>query len=200
MGLNLEYPPGATPLDPDDAVGLIPSHITTQGQLNEWEFQNVSEGAAWALSRKRSNLLTAEFARELHRRMFAKTWKWAGSIRKKETSPGIDPAHIPVELKKLFDDVAFQIREKSMPLDEIAARFHHRLTQIHPFSNGNGRHARLMTDLLLRENGVKPFDWGNADLVPPGDVRDRYIGALRAADGREYSMLFRFVRSGGGNT
>jgi fido (protein-threonine AMPylation protein) len=68
MGLNLEYPPGATPLDPDDAAGLIPSHITTQGQLNEWEFQNVAEGAAWALSRRRSDLLTAEFTRELHRR------------------------------------------------------------------------------------------------------------------------------------
>ena len=85
-----------------------------------------------------------------------------------------------------------------MPLDEIAARFHHRLTQIHPFRNGNGRHARLMTDLLLRENGVEPFDWGNADLVAPGDVRDRYISALRAADARDPSLLFRFVRSGGG--
>ncbi len=73
MGLNLEYPPGATPLDPDDAAGLIPSHITTQGQLNEWEFQNVAEGRAWALSRKRKNLLTTQFAQELHRRMFRKT-------------------------------------------------------------------------------------------------------------------------------
>lgn len=198
MGLKLDYPPGTTPLDPDDAAGLIPSHITTQGQLNEWEFQNVAEGTAWALSRKRRNLLTADFTRELHRRMFGNTWKWAGSIRKKETNPGIDPARIPVELKKLFDDIAYQIREKSMPLDEIAARFHHRLTQIHPFRNGNGRHARLMTDLLLRENGVEPFDWGNADLVPPGEVRDRYISALRAADGRDHSLLFKFVRSGGG--
>lgn len=198
MGLNLDYPPGATPLDPDDAAGLIPSHITTQGQLNEWEFQNVAEGTAWALSQKRRNLLTADFARELHRRMFGKTWKWAGSIRTKETNPGIDPATIQVELKKLFDDVGYQIKEKSMPLDEIAARFHHRLTQIHPFRNGNGRHARLMTDLLLRKNGAEPFDWGNADLVPPGEVRDRYINALRAADARDPSLLFKFVRSGGG--
>jgi Fic-DOC domain mobile mystery protein B len=198
MGLKLEYPPGATPLDPDEAAGLIPSHITTQGQLNEWEFQNVAEGTAWALSRKRRNLLTASFARELHRRMFGKTWKWAGSLRKKKTNPGIDPATIQVELKKLFDDVAYQIKEKSMPLDEIAARFHHRLTQVHPFRNGNGRHARLMTDLLLRENGAEPFDWGNADLVPPGEVRDRYIRALRAADARGHSLLFEVVRSGGG--
>lgn len=83
-----------------------------------------------------------------------------------------------------------------MPLDEIAARFHHRLTQIHPFPNGNGRHARLMTDVLLKVNGAEPFDWGNSDLVAPGAVRDRYIDALRAADGRDCVPLLRFVRSG----
>lgn len=196
MGLKFEYPPGATPLDPDDAARLIPAHIATQGQLNEWEFQNVAEGRGWALSRKRKDVLTADFARELHRRMFGKTWKWAGAFRKKETNPGIDPASIPVELKKLSDDVAYQIKQKSMPLDEIAARFHHRLTQIHPFPNGNGRHARLMTDILLQMNGVEPFDWGNNDLVAPGEVRDRYIGALRSADGRDHIPLLKFVRSG----
>lgn len=196
MVVKFVYPPGATPLDPDDAAGLIPSHIATQGQLNEWEFQNVAEGRAWALSRKRKELLTADFARELHRRMFGKTWKWAGNFRKKETNPGIDPKNISVELKKLFDDVAYQIEQNSMPLDEIGARFHHRLTQIHPFPNGNGRHARLMTDILLKLNGTEPFDWGKSDLVAAGEVRDRYIAALRAADSRDHSLLQEFVRSG----
>ena len=197
MAVKFEYPPGATPLDPDDAAGLIPSHIATQGQLNEWEFQNVTEGRTWAFSRKRSNLLTTRFAQELHRRMFAKTWKWAGTLRRKETVPGIDPGNIAIELKKLFDDIAYQLQHKPMPLDEIAARFHHRLTYIHPFPNGNGRHARLMTDILLKANGAEPFDWGNGDLVAPDDARKRYIAALRAADGRDPSLLFNFVRSGG---
>jgi len=196
MAVKFEYPPGATPLDPDDAAGLIPLHIATQGQLNEWEFQNVAEGRAWVLGGKRKALLTADFARELHRRMFGKTWKWAGEFRRKETNLGIDPMNIAVELKTLLDDVAYQIKQKSMPLDEIAARFHHRLTQIHPFPNGNGRHARLMTDLLLKQNGAEPFDWGNSDLVAPGEVRDHYIAALRAADARDHSPLQTFVRSG----
>lgn len=200
MAVRFDYPPGATPLDPDDAAGLIPSHIATQGQLNAWEFQNVAEGRAWALARKRKELLTADFARELHRRMFGKTWKWAGDFRTKETNPGIDPAKIPVELKKLFDDVAYQVNQKSMPLDAIAARFHHRLTQIHPFPNGNGRHARLMTDILLKVNGAEPFDWGNTDLVAPSDVRNRYIAALRAADARDHAPLQEFARSGRGST
>lgn len=196
MAVKFEYPPGATPLDPDDAAGLIPSHITTQGQLNEWEFQNVAEARTWAFSGRRKQFLTARFAQNLHRRMFGKTWKWAGGLRKKETLPGIDPKNIAVELRKLLDDVAYQLQHKSMPLDEIAARFHHRLTFIHPFPNGNGRHARLMTDILLKMNGAEPFDWGNSDLVAPDDMRNRYIAALRAADGREHSLLFEFVRSG----
>ena len=196
MGLKPEYPPGAKPLDPDDAARLIPSHIVTQGQLNEWEFENVADGRTWAFSRKRRNALTAEFARELHRRMFRRTWKWAGAFRTTETNPGIDPASIAVELRKLFDDVSYQTEKKSLPLDEIAARFHHRLTQIHPFPNGNGRHARLMTDILLKENRGEPFDWGNTDLVAASEVRDRYISALRAADARDPTQLFKFVRSG----
>ncbi|OGA45885.1 MAG: mobile mystery protein B [Betaproteobacteria bacterium RIFCSPLOWO2_12_FULL_62_58] len=148
------------------------------------------------MSRKRKDVLTPRFARELHRRMFGKTWKWAGMFRTKETNPGIDPANIPVELKKLFDDVSYQLKQKSMPLDEIAARFHHRLTQIHPFPNGNGRHARLMTDILLKQSGAEAFDWGNTDFVAPGEVRDRYIAALRTADARDPAQLLKFVRSG----
>ena len=196
MAVKFDYPPGATPLDPDDAAGLIPSHITTQGQLNEWEFQNVAEGRAWAFSGRRRQFLTARFAEELHRRMFGRTWKWAGTLRKKETLPGIDPRNISVELRKLFEDVAYQLQHESMPLDEIAARYHHRLTLIRPFPNGNGRHARLMTDILLKMNGGEPFDWGNSDLVAPDDTRGRYLAALRAADGRDHSLLFAFVRSG----
>ena len=196
MAVKFNYPPGATPLDPDGAAGLIPSHIATQGQLNEWEFQNVAEGRFWAFSRMRKQILTVRFAQELHRRMFSKTWRWAGILRRKETLPGINPRDIAVELKKLFDDVSYQLQHQSMPLDEIAAKFHHRLTQIHPFPNGNGRHARLMTDLLLKQNGAEPFDWGNSDLVAPGEVRDHYIAALRAADARDHSPLQTFVRSG----
>lgn len=197
MAVKFEYPPGATPLDPDDAAGLIPSHITTQGQLNEWEFQNVAQGRAWAFSRKRRNILTMRFAQDLHRRIFGKTWKWAGTLRRKETVPGIDPRNIAVELRKLFDDVTYQLQHKSMPLDEIAARFHHRLTYIHPFPNGNGRHARLMADILLTMYGAEAFDWGNSDLIASDDTRKRYIAALQAADGRDHLPLFKFVRSGG---
>lgn len=196
--MKFNYPPGATPLDPDEAAGLLPAHITTQGQLNEWELANIVEGERWAYSRKRSDLLSIQFVKRLHKQMFGNTWRWAGIFRGTEKNIGVDPAQITTELKKLFDDVAYQIEHKIYPLDEIATRFHHRLTWIHPFPNGNGRHARLMTDLLLKQNGAEPFNWGNSDLIVAGEIRDRYIAALRAADGRDYALLFKFVRSGNG--
>jgi fido (protein-threonine AMPylation protein) len=66
---------------------------------------------------------------------------------------------------------------------------------IHPFPNGNGRHARLMTDVLLRRNGVSAFSWGGANLEAAGDARERYLAALRAADAGDFKPLLEFVRS-----
>jgi len=193
--VKFDYPPGATPLDPDEAAGLIPAHITTQGQLNEWELANILEGERWAFSRRRKDLLSMRFVRLLHRRMYASTWRWAGTFRSTEKNIGMDPAKIAPELKKLCDDAAYQIERSSYPLDEIAARFHHRLTWIHPFPNGNGRFSRTMADLLLVQNGAERFTWGAGDLVVESEVRKRYIHALQAADRRDYAPLLRFVRA-----
>lgn len=195
MGLKFEYPEGATPLDPDDAAELIPSHITTHGQLNAWELRNVVEGEQWVFGRTRKDFLSIDFMQTLHRRMFGDTWKWAGRIRKKESMPGIAPENIEIELKKLCLDVASQLEHRSSPLDEIAARFHHRLVWIHPFPNGNGRFSRTMTDLLLVQNGGKRFTWGADDLIADGVARERYISALRAADAKDHTPLLEFVRS-----
>jgi Fic-DOC domain mobile mystery protein B len=198
VGLKFEYATGATPLDPDEAAGLIPSHITTQQQLNEWELANILEGERWAIGRKRKDLLSIQFVRTLHKRMFGNTWRWAGIFRGTGKNIGVAPANIQPELMKLCEDVIAQLEHKSYTIDEIAARFHHRLVSIHPFANGNGRHARLMTDLLLVQNGAQRFTWGKDDLVAEGTVRKRYIQALQAADRRDYGPLLKFVRSGKG--
>jgi len=193
MGVAVSHTQGATPLDPDEARALIPKHISTQGQLNEWEHQNILEGQEWAFSRRRKNLLSTNFMRVLHKRMFGNTWEWAGTLRRTEKNIGVSPDSIAVQLKELCDDVEFQLKHKSYTLHEIAAQFHHRLVYIHPFANGNGRFARLMTDLLLVENGEQPFAWGEGDLIAAGEVRDRYIAALRAADARDYRPLVKFL-------
>jgi len=188
---------GATPLDPDASAGLVPGHIATREQLDEWEAENIVAGERWAAgAARRREILDDAFARELHRRMFDRSWKWAGKFRTSEKNIGVAPERIAVELRELLENTKTQLSSKAAPLDEIAARFHHRLVSIHPFPNGNGRHARLMTDLLLAANGAEPFSWGRGDLVHPGEARDRYLAALRAADAHDLGPLLAFVRSG----
>ncbi len=191
--MNATDPGGATPLDPDEAGGLIPSHIATQAELNEWEHENIVEGERWAFARRRKDLLTDGFLKRLHGKMFGATWKWAGQWRTTEKNIGIAPERVPEAVRELLLDVATQLEAHSYPTREIAARLHHRLVNVHPFPNGNGRIARTFADLLLVSRGEQRFRWGAGDLVAPGEVRERYIAALQAADARDYGPLFEFL-------
>ncbi len=194
--MKFEYATGATPLDPDEIAGLIPSHISTQGELNEWEAQNILNAEKWLFeSTLNKNILTLDFTKLLHKKMFGDTWKWAGKFRTTERNIGVTPFNISSDLNNLLEDIRYQITYNSFPFDEIAYRFHHRLVAIHPFPNGNGRHSRLMTDLLLIQAGKSRFTWGNKRLEAEGPVRNKYIEALREADKHSYSALATFVRA-----
>lgn len=190
----LEQDDASTPLTPDERAELILSYITQRRELNEAEQANIVEAELWALTRKR-DVLSERFLRQLHKRMFGKVWKWAGKIRQSERNIGVEPWRINTELAQLLSDTTFWIENGTYALDEIAARFHHRLVWIHPFANGNGRHARLATDLLLIANGGERFTWGSVNLVDPTATRRAYVDALRAADQHEMDLLLGFVRS-----
>jgi Fic-DOC domain mobile mystery protein B len=192
----LEYPIGATPLDPDESQGLIPEHISTQQQLNEWELMNILEAQEKALRTipPHTDLLNLHYLQHLHKQMFSRTWQWAGTLRKSNKNIGIDWPQIAINIRVLLDDVQYQITNNTYSHDEIAARFHHRLVAIHLFPNGNGRHARLIADVLLQSLGKEKFSWGNADLANVTDVRKNYIQALRDADQHDYKALLQFVR------
>lgn len=191
----VDQPAGTTPLDPDEAEGLLPSHVTTQGALNEWEQANILEAERWAFARRRSAVLSMDLLLELHRRMFGITWNWAGTIRRTEKNIGVTPQDIRPELHKLFGDTRYWIEHQTYPPEELAVRFHHRLVQVHPFPNGNGRHARLLADVLLFNLDRARFSWGSADLDHQGEARDRYLAALRAADRSDIKPLLEFVTS-----
>lgn len=169
MALNLDYPDGATPLTAEELEGLIPAHIATRSELNAWEARNMLKAEQWQLGRRRGDILTPAFVCRLHQRMFDETWRWAGTFRKTEKNIGVDRMHIAARTLDLCEDVKAQLAHKSLPLDEIAARLHHRLVSIHSFTNGNGRHARLMTDLLLTQNGATRFTWGEDALIAEGE-------------------------------
>ena len=190
------YPEDATPLDPNDIEGLIPTHITTRSELDRWEQDNINEALTWIEGRKPKDVLSESFMKLLHRKMFCNVWKWAGQFRRTEKNIGAPWYRIPIDLKQLCYDVGYWMENRTFSEDEIGTRFHHRLVSIHPFPNGNGRHARLIADILLENVLGKPtFTWGNANLIYAGDDRKRYIEALIAADRGEYKDLLKFVRS-----
>ena len=189
-----DLPAGATPIDPDEAEGLIPEHVATRGELDELEEANIQEGLEWALRSSRE-VLSEEFLYELHRRMFDAIWTWAGKVRLTDKNIGVDKNIVRTEVRKLIEDAHYWRENTVYEPDELAVRFHHRLVSIHPFPNGNGRHARLMADLLARELGESAFSWGGVSLTNTSDLRTEYIGALRAADGGNVDPLLKFARS-----
>lgn len=193
-----QEPNDATPLAPEERAGLLQAWITNRQDLNEAEEANIIDGAAWARRRrgqKPADLLTEDFAKTLHKQMLGDVWNWAGTYRQTERNIGIDAFRIPAEMAVLLDDVRFWVGHETYPPDEIAVRLHHRLVAIHPFPNGNGRHARLMADLLIERLGGEPFSWGGGSLADVGTLRARYVTALQAADNHDIGPLLEFARS-----
>jgi len=193
--MEMDDPDGATPLDPDEMEGLKFPHIQTRSELDELEQKNIQEGYNWlSRQRKYKDLLTEGFIKALHEKLLGSVWSWAGNFRRSEKNIGIDPLYISVELQTLLDDAKYWVEHGTHGREEFAARFHHRLVKIHAFSNGNGRHARIMTDVILEKIlGVAPINWGSGSLNKNGEHREKYIQALRAADKNNYQPLIKFV-------
>lgn len=190
---------GKTPLDEDESEGLIPAHITKRAELNEWEAENIRAAMVWAGART-PDMLDEKALRTLHKKMFERTWRWAGKYRTSNTSIG---PYAWQEVPRLVQDLLantkaqYKATEHSPnEVDAVAARFHHQLVLIHPWPNGNGRHAREATDLLLRRWGRPAFSWGAAAArLGYDEVRGQYLRALRAGDGGNFELLMQFVRS-----
>jgi Fic-DOC domain mobile mystery protein B len=198
MGLDVDYGDGQTPLDEDEKEGLLIPTIATREELDEFEQQNIEQAILWTLRRsfKPEGILTEDFIRSVHKRMYGNVWAWAGEFRKTNKNIGVDKWQIPTELRHLLNDATYWIENKTYPPDEIAIRFKHRIVAIHCFSNGNGRHSRLMADILAENVFKQPvFTWGAANLVKGGDARAVYLTAIRAADAGNIVPLMTFARS-----
>lgn len=184
----------ATALNDEEKEGLLLSYVTLRSELNEAEHSNILEAQEWSYARKR-NVLDEKFLNNLHRRMFGNVWAWAGAYRRTGKNIGVDAYRIPTELRQLLDDCRYWIEHNTYGADEMATRFHHKLVWIDAYSNGNGRHARLATDLLLNLMSKQPFSWGRTSLTNSGETRKRYIEALQSADRHDFSLLLEFVKS-----
>jgi len=198
MGLDLGYINGQTPLDEDEKDGLLISTIATRAELDEFEQQNIEEAIQWVLSRslKVNTILTERFIRNLHKRMYGNVWAWAGDFRKTNKNLGIDKWQISTALNALINDTLYWVEHNTFTPDEIAIRFKHRIVSIHCFPNGNGRHSRLMADVIIDKIfKLTVFSWGAGNLVKQSDTRTNYLKAVREADKNNYVPLLSFARS-----
>jgi Fic-DOC domain mobile mystery protein B len=198
--LNQKYSDGNTPIRPEEAEQLIP-RISTMGELYEYEALNILRAREWAFdsrTMKSTDPLEEPYVRELHHGMFDNVWKWAGTYRQTERNIGCDPKEIVQRIPQLLANTRYWLENKAFSTDEAMLRFHHQLTRIHPFANGNGRHARMIADVVAVKYGRAEFTWGaGKDLVTQGDSRTRYLAALRTLDANENDVksLLEFARS-----
>ena len=193
-------PSGATPLEDEDLQGLIPFYVASRSDLNQVEFENIARALPWAYHRAISGghreILNFSFMLEIHKRMFSDVWRWAGTLRQRDTNIGVDPSEITHDCQAALDDAIFWHENNIHSLDERAARIHGRLVAAHPFRNGNGRSTRLIADLYLVASGSSIFTWGHSSLDSDGEIRGRYIDTLvRAIDTNTYDGLVQFARS-----
>lgn len=198
MGLDANFQYGQTPLDEEEIQGLLLPTIATHGELDEFEQQNIEQAVLWTMGRafKSKVVFSEDFVRMIHKRMFKNVWAWAGEFRKTNKNIGVDYWQIPVELRSLLEDVKYWYEHHAFSPDEIAIRFKHRIVCIHCFANGNGRHSRLIADIIVEKIYNEPvFTWGSAKLLKKGEARLLYLQALKEADKGDYSLLLAFARS-----
>jgi Fic-DOC domain mobile mystery protein B len=203
MALIGAHAPGATPLRPEDVERLRPElrWVKTLEQLNPLEAANIAECEKWAQTSRLFTLpefLATTRMERVHREMFDEVWLWAGEIRTHELENAFaSPAHrVRTDLEVLWGDARYWLEQQSFAPDELAVRLHHRLVKVHPFANGNGRHARLVVDFLLeRHFGLERLRWGGMSLGEEGFGRATYISALQRADQNDYQPLLEFCRA-----
>ena len=198
MGLNLKYEEGQTPLNEEKKRGLKIKTITLQKELDEFEQLNIEKAVEWTIHAnfKLDKLFTEKFIKDLHKKMYGDVWKWAGEFRKTEKNIGVKWTLIGIELKSLVDDTKYWIENKTYSPEEIAIRFKHRIVQIHCFPNGNGRHSRMMADIIMESIfGKEIFTWHQSNMVKADEVRITYIETLREADNGNIKPLIEFALS-----
>jgi len=197
MGINLTYTDGQTPLDEDEIEGLKIKSITTQRELNEFEQLNIEKAVEWTIhsNLKPKRILSEKFIKELHKKMYNDVWKWAGEFRKSDKNIGINWLQISVELKNLINDTLYWIENSSYSSAEISIRFKHRIVAIHCFPNGNGRHSRMMADIIMEFIfGRELFSWHKSNMVKADETRKKYIESLKEADNGNINPLLKFAQ------
>jgi Fic-DOC domain mobile mystery protein B len=190
-------PEGATA--GEDLSGLLLPHLLDRPSRDVVETELIDRAYQKYIFRarpkqKETTWLRPEFIRQVHRDMFGELWDWAGKYRTVNLNLGVDWHQIQEHVARLCGDFTYWDSEQSkMPVFEIAARLQSHLTRIHPFKNGNGRHARLITDIFFHSRKMKLPRWPQIQRLSQGDrLRKDYVAAMKKADQEDYSGLIAF--------
>jgi len=97
----------------------------------------------------------------------------------------------PTKVSKLLDELVDFINLNPLNLSPVilATVLHHQFVWIHPFTDGNGRTARLLMNLILQKAGFPPC------IILMND-RHKYYKALNAANNGNYQKLTTLVLQG----
>lgn len=177
----------SAPLERGDIEGLIPTFVATWADVDVAEHANIEAAAQWAFGRRRvatpANLLTAEFADRVHRRMFGGVWRWAGDHRTTTHEHGVKPGSIAAAMMTSLAVARKRDADGAGSPEGRALQLHDALLAVRAYPGGNRRHARFMADLYLHLLGEPRLDWHRvrsvnltADETPSGGLR-----ALEAA-------------------
>lgn len=187
--------PGETPID--DISGLKIKGVRTRKELNLVEAENIRKAVVMYLAKKpsrRSAPFDFSWSLKLHKVMFGDVWQWAGKTRTSDKNMGAPWEQVPALLYALLDDLAYWDKQATMDILEQAVLLHHRAVAIHPFENGNGRWARLLSNIWLKRQGRPVTEWPEVAVGQSSPVRDEYLNALRQADHGNYGPLLELHR------
>jgi Fic-DOC domain mobile mystery protein B len=171
--------------------------VRTQEALNRAEEENILRARRWATRSRlvRGHLLSDSTLRRIHKEMFGGVWSWAGVYRRSDKTLGVAWNQVPILVRQVCENFALSVSNEAEDRDRLCVEFHYQIVNIHPFVNGNGRHARFCSDRLVENLGGRPFPWGRGDLLGKGSARQSYLSALRTADSGDLDPLIRFARS-----
>lgn len=182
---------GETPIDPSD---IRDRTITTRAQLNQAEAENILKATVKYLSArpsKRQAPFVFGWLCKLHEEMFGDVFLSAGRPRKRNLNLGVPWEHVPNKMMELTQDLTGWREYQVYDLLEQAVRLHYHAVHIHPFCNGNGRWARMLANIWLRQHSEHIVEWPEDLIGQVSPVRTEYIHHLKTADGGDFGPLLR---------
>ena len=192
--------PGETPIDPSGLKKR--GSVTNRRELSAIEAANINEAFLKYLASKptsRSAPFDYEWFLQLHREMFRDVWTWAGALRTRDANIGVPHFQIVEQLSALVGDL-HSWSGFGHSLEIQAVWLHHKAVWIHPFENGNGRWARLLSNIWLKLHGAPIVCWPDQLLGAASAVREEYLAAIKAADGGNYDGLTELHRRFAGDS